>query len=334
MNIVAASESTFPSLWHALWVADLWQSPFATPIQSEYSCEYAAPATFTDYSFVVEESGTPLAGLMVAQRHGEEVSEAFSAFGRPMMFLEAAGMEAGVRRRAYRKLSEQLSNLLESHAGAVVHYRDFLVDGTLSFVGRHLLELGAKATPHFTQVLDLTRSEEVLRRHIRQSYRSLINWGKQHLNPLVIDAQTVQPEHIEEFRQLHVQEAGRETRSRRTWELQYEMVRHGEAFLVLGTLDGELVTAAQFLFSEVYCYYGVGASRRDLHDKPLSHAVLWTAVEHAKTLGCRFFEMGEQSYPSQSDPAPSKKLLGISTFKRGFGGKTQVRLDIKGSINV
>jgi lipid II:glycine glycyltransferase (peptidoglycan interpeptide bridge formation enzyme) len=133
---------------------------------------------------------------------------------------------------------------------------------------------------------------------------------------------------MEGFRLLHRQAAGRETRSRKTWDLEYEMVLQGEAFVVLAYLEQALVTAALFLYSPRYCYYGVSASNRDLFDKPLSHIVLWTAILHAKGLGCRFFEMGKQLYPGQGDPLPTQKELNISTFKRGFGGKTQIRLDV------
>ena len=156
----------------------------------------------------------------------------------------------------------------------------------------------------------------------------MINWGKGNLLIQLQDRDSIQKESIERFRQLHIQVSGQETRSQETWDLQYEMVRHGEAFLVLGELKGELVTAALFLLSPSSCFYGVSASNRALFDKPLSHVVLWNAILNAKNWGCSFFEMGKIDYPHQGVPVPNQKELSISTFKRGFGGQSQTQLDV------
>jgi lipid II:glycine glycyltransferase (peptidoglycan interpeptide bridge formation enzyme) len=73
----------------------------------------------------------------------------------------------------------------------------------------------------------------------------------------------------------------------------------------------------------------VSASRRALFGKPISHALVWEALRHAKHLGCRWFETGEQLYPASGPASPTEKQLGISAFKRGFGGSTHVRLKIR-----
>jgi len=207
-------------------------------------------------------------------------------------------------------------------------YQDFLYNGKLAFMGKHLLENRAQAVPYFTQIINLSASETELFRQTRKSYKSLINWGKKNLFLRVIDGEAIVPENIERFRQLHFHAAGRETRPRHTWDLQYEMVCHKEAFIILGELEGELVTAALFPYSAKYCYYGVSASKRELFSQPLSHAVIWNAILYAKQRGCFFFEPGTQYYPKQGNPLPTGKELSISTFKHGFGGQTHVRLNI------
>jgi len=119
----------------------------------------------------------------------------------------------------------------------------------------------------------------------------------------------------------------RETRSIESWCRQFEAIQAEEAFLVLGEFEGEMVTAGYFPYSETNCLYGSSASRRDLFDKPLFHAIMWTAILHAKEIGCRWFEVGEQLYSKQfEEKSPSKKELGISDFKAGFGGETKMYL--------
>jgi len=181
---------------------------------------------------------------------------------------------------------------------------------------------------HFTQVIDLSGSEEELRARVRKSYKSLINWGEKNLSLTLRDQNSARVEDMEAFRLLHIEVAGLETRTPQTWKIQMKMIQENEAFLVLGYWDNALVTAAIFIHSPRYCYYGASASKRELFEKPLTHAVIWKAILHAKEIGCRWFEVGEQLFPAQTNSELSPKEQKISAFKKGFGGSTCIRTDI------
>ena len=57
---------------------------------------------------------------------------------------------------------------------------------------------------------------------------------------------------------------------------------------------------------------------------------MWTAILHAKELGLRWFEVGEQLYINHPiDNKPTKKELGISDFKAGFSGAKRLFLDVR-----
>ena len=224
---------------------------------------------------------------------------------------------------------EKFDKVMEKVNG-FIWYRDFLINNELSKLSRHLLNNGARSTPLFSKTIDLINDKSTRKSSIRKSYKSLINWGNRELQPKVFDAENITWELIDEFRQLHIRESGRETRSEESWRRQLDMVQAGEAFIVLGHLNGELVSSGFFMNSKTNCYYGMSASRRDLFDKPLFHASMWTAILHAKDLGCKWFEVGEQLYPNHpSEKPPTKKELGISEFKAGFGGQTRMFLDLK-----
>jgi hypothetical protein len=331
MKVIEAENRDFLPLWMRLWQNDAFQHPFGTPLNAEYSKIYASGAEFIDRSFIVEEQGEPVLGVQIAllQRTGKLVG--ISAFGRPVLYLESTHCTADVIKRAKKPLKEQLTAIMNEAPGAAILYCDFLAKGELTYLGQCLLDDGASAQPYFTQIINILSSEEELKRDVRKSYKSLINWGTKNLAVRILDQQTITCADMEQFRQLHIQEAGRETRSARTWEIQYEQVRNGEAFVVLGELSGELVTAALFLHSDRYCYYGVSASVRALFDKPLSHCIIWTAILQAKRIGCSVLELGEQLFQAQG--RPSAKELGISVFKRGFGGETALRLTIVREFN-
>ena len=108
------------------------------------------------------------------------------------------------------------------------------------------------------------------------------------------------------------------------------MVKAKKAFVIIGHLEGEVVSAGFFMISPTNCYYGSSASRRDMFDKPLFHSLMWTAILYAKKIGCRWFEVGEQVFPNHPvEKPPTKKEQGISDFKAGFGSQTRMFLDLR-----
>jgi len=157
----------------------------------------------------------------------------------------------------------------------------------------------------------------------------LINNGLKDLDPCIVTKKNVTWEYLLQFRKLHVHVSGRETRSLESWRRQFESVQNDEAFIIFGELDGEIITAGYFSYSNANCIYGSSASRRDLFHKPLFHAIMWTAILHAKKNGCLWFEVGEQYFQNHPiDKPPTKKEIGISDFKAGFGGDTKIYLDV------
>ena len=327
MKLVRAIDPAFPELWKRLYADDALQYPLLTPLDVEYSKECAGDSKFEDASFITEENGTPLMGVRVAVREFPDGRKEISGFGRPISYLEGKFPDAPQRDGAAGLVREELQSILTAHQNAPVLHVE--LRPTLSPVGRLLLDVGGNATARFTQVINLSAPEAQLRSQIRKSYKSLLNWGTKNLQLRILDHRSVTEAAMEEFRQLHIEVAGRETRSKQSWDWQLTMIRQQEAFLVLGNLDGALVTAALFVHSPGYCYYGVSASKRELFEKPLGHIVLWTAILEAKKIGCRLFELGDQLFPNQGEPPPTPKELNISGFKKGFGGDTVVRLEIR-----
>lgn len=170
-----------------------------------------------------------------------------------------------------------------------------------------------------TRLIDLKHDESELKRSLRKSYHSLINWGLREMDIQIYDQSNISWKIISQFRDLHIQEAGKETRSIRTWEKQFEAIASGAAFCITAILNKELVSAAYFSCSDRHCYYGSSASRRELFDKPISHALIWKAILEAKRLGALVFETGS-TFVETINPSLSIKEKNISYFKQGFGG--------------
>jgi len=225
--------------------------------------------------------------------HGEDcdVIAAFngrsiSGFWRPMV---AVGDE--------RELKLQIVRLYE--ISRHITYMDFLEDGNLSVISRFLLRQGYRARPHYTQIIDI-RDMDLVRRNLRKSYKSLVNKTK-GVNTTI----------FERYYEIHEKVCGAKVRPEKTWDIQQEMVRTGKAFVVAGPGAAVLIYHNNYM-----AYYAGGRSLPGVD----SHAVLLYAIETARNLRCKFFELGEQVFAG--DP----KLVNISKFKRGFGGETKTRL--------
>ena len=300
MNIIEATSPKFSASWAHLCSQCEWRHALYGTINLRFYKAYFS-VEFTDRSIVVI-GNTPLAGLRVTSHVDERGATNFSSFGQPSLYIEhrASGVQA--RRKAYVMIKSYVGEMLSKAGAWQWEHAEHLAGGAISPFGRHLLSLGGVPVVATTQMIDLGKETDTLFSDLSKSFRWSVNWGRKNLALRVIDGSNIQMADVEAFHALHVEAAGRETRSAATWQIQHEMVLGNEAFICAAYLDGRLVTAALFPYSPEHCYYGVSASRRELFEKPLSHVLLWQAICHARSLGCCWFEMGDIQYPYQAPP--------------------------------
>lgn len=173
---------------------------------------------------------------------------------------------------------------------------------------------------------DLSLPESGLRGAMRKSYKSLVNWGLRHMTFTLVDRSRPDQDAFREMRDFHRTVAGRATRSDRTWDLQFEMIQAGEAYALLGRLEGRLAAATYVSHGSRIACYGVGVYDRALMGAgtPVGHASLFRAILHARGLGLREFHLGEVGTTGDG------KLDNIALFKKGFatGIRAEPRVEI------
>ncbi|MGE5538261.1 MAG: hypothetical protein ACM30I_06570 [Gemmatimonas sp.] len=289
--------------------------PFADavsfPLSARYYRAYFAGDYRGDLSFVAHE-GAVVRAVVRAQAVATTVFDNGQG---------ASVWLAGVAAHDVIAALDQAARALGCHT---VKVSDPAHEGRLGDLGRHLLYRRAALRSRFIAVADLDRGDDALRAGLRKSFRSLVNWGTRTLKLQRITAETFDAQAFESFRQFHIKISGRETRSAESWSIQAEMIRARRAELLLSYLDGHgLVGGSLLLDTGAITTYGVGVYERELFDKPLSHAPLFMAMQHARERGQRVFVLGDVP------PAGTvtDKEFSIGQFKAGFTDTTLAALD-------
>lgn len=143
----------------------------------------------------------------------------------------------------------------------------------------------------------------------------------ENVNTFILDYSNANYELHEDYRKLHHKCSGKVTRSKETFDAQYEILKHGQAILVGIKYKENNIGFAYFNFFGDVAIYASGADNPDYGHLPIYHLMVYKAMEFFKKKGLKYIFMGQPVSPSvQYDYYPDEKQLNIGTFKRGFGG--------------
>ena len=126
------------------------------------------------------------------------------------------------------------------------------------------------------------------------------------------------------FKDLHFIDAGRKTRSDRTWEIQFELISEGLAVVFLLEKDKKIVSGAYFTNNNKTAYYGVSASDPNSKKKfPMTHIIIDNAIKYFKKKNLSKIILG--NYETNKN---NKKEYNISLFKCGFSDIKEYQINI------
>jgi Acetyltransferase (GNAT) domain len=310
LSVVSAAEvgPTFED-----WQNDSSFLPIAAhPVTGGFGRSYyreLAGDGYVDRRFAVIESDTPVL-IVLCGFSGASLGY----FGMPVRVFPRSGMPpesiGSATATAFRKIDEiALADNLTS-----ANVADFDSGTRLSAIGKQCLNRGAAATVHIGGTCDLRNDETTLRRGLRKSYRSLINWGERNLKMEFVNRENADYSLFRQYQDLHKAVAGRSTRSQKSWDIMFEWIAGGRGELVLGYLKSEeLVAGTLVVDGAEIASYASGAYDRDRFDMPISHWPLWLAIKRSAERGRATFDLGELPVA-----AADRKEADIGFFKRGF----------------
>jgi hypothetical protein len=342
MSLVLIGDLSDPR-WTQLWSRDALQHAQYTPSALEvgarhYTRAYYLPeeadvsqsrrcaTDFIPHHALVLGADGPVAGVALTVEILEGRTR-LSAYGRPIYLVEDRSAPGRIRKQAAELIFRHLEAVRAEYCAERWHARDTLLDGIPSPLTELTLRNGGISRHQLVRMVDLEPDEEVLRSDLRKTYRNILKRPPLGLRLNVLTAGEITHHDLDQFSKLEVEYHGQAVVEDEVWDAILKSARNGEAFLVTADLDGHVVSMGYFAASLRHAAYVAGVNNQARIGAGLSHHVIWHAIRHARSLGCKHFELGELIFPGDH-PTLEEKILGISRFKAGFGSRAVCRLDI------
>ena len=293
--------------------AEAFQERNAHPVYGDFATVYY-PIVFgeslEDCSFLVTDGGAPALFVQCSRREG-----VLSHYGFPVRFHFGAGLEAADALRCARLALGHMDETAAAKGIREARISGGPADGLLSPVDRACLDRAGRPELRMRAEADLSRPEEALRRDVRDSYRSLINWGRRNLRLVYVNAEDPDRSLIDDYADFHARTAGRTVHGDATWAALFEHIAAGAGEATMGYLDGgELVASSMVVDGDLTALYFSAVYDRDRFDKPMAHWPLFDAMVRAKARGRRYFDLGEFFARGTA----GEKEYNIGFFKKGF----------------
>jgi hypothetical protein len=288
----------------------------------EYTASMPLSGSSENLSFAVTD-GNRLLGLvpLIKERHGNRTHFAYGGWNTPFpAFLDSMG---DAERKAVEKFVFETARTVSDVDYAcfyVCGLNEEVLDGSLRVnpIPKH----GFHDTTISTYILNLqNEDEEALYRGFRKGCKSDIKTAQKHgFNAVIVDGDNYEPQFFDNYRSIHREAAGRQTRSDESWEKQRSWLKAGKSVLALLEKDGTHVSAAFInTYKEKAYYQSAGTLPSFEGERGAGHLVHWEIIRYLKRKGYKWYETGNNHHPNVSQEVADGKLLGISRFKAGFG---------------
>jgi hypothetical protein len=265
-------------------------------------------------SFAVTEGDKPLAIVQCTSGDDE-----FDYFGAPVRVVFRDGLSKDKIDRVASAAFVRIDALAGFGRHRRVAVRDDSNLNNLSPLGKQCLNRRAAAALRLTGLCRLDQGEVGIRRSLRKSFRSLVNWGQRNLRLVSIDAKNPDCALFKAYQDFHTVVARRITRPQASWRAMFNWIAQGGGELILGYLGDELVAGTMVVDSAVHSYYASGVYDRNRFNQPLAHWPLFNVMLHSMSRGKQMFVLGDLPLPG----AASDKEIAIGYFKRGFATDIQ-----------
>lgn len=263
-----------------------------------------------DRAFIVTDGAQPALLVECSDRDG-----VLSHFGFPIRFVFDAALTPKAQRKCLNAAFEYIGRIAEEHGIGKAVISGGAAEENLSFMDQACLDRAGRPGLRIRAEADLHGSEDDLKRGLRDSYKSLINWGRRNIRLDYANAENPDTEFLAALSDFHARTAGRVVHGEETWNAMFSTIANGHGEISLGYLEsGELVAGTLIIDEGPTALYCLAVYDRERFEKPMGHWPLFDAMLRAKNRGMHRFDFGEvHPHGTVSD-----KEYNIGFFKKGF----------------
>ena len=281
----------------------------------KYNLEYLK-SEIVDLSICLYHNENPIIIVFVYLIDGE-----LNYFKQPIKIVHDSEYDNELLDHGYKLILNKFDEFIKLYNPSVIYF-----DENHYFLKRYLRDI-SKIENQYISYIDLKNSILGLKRKTRTSFKQYLNWGEKNLTILYVESDSeINKKLFEEFRLFHIKVSGKETRSLKSWLIQYESIILGEAYLVLSFYNDKMVGGSFILHGTSCAFYGVGVYDRELMKEkiPIAHFTLMNAIYKAKDIGLSIFELGQLDFENNDE-----KIGTISMFKSGFSNTIRIKNNFK-----
>lgn len=280
------------------------------------------PASHLDHSFVVADESGPVAAVPCTVQDGE-----ISMLGLPIPIAFRRDVDSAAAAKATTAAFERMDAIGAADGAAVARLRGG-EGANLGPIDNACIARLAKPETKMYAVVDLAGGEDAIRRGVRDSYRSLVNWGRKQMAMIYVNRDQPDRSRFEAYPAFHTRIAGPGARGREYWETVWAEIVGGGAELSLGSMaDGTLIAGTLTTYAGTgaggQAYYASGTYDRERFDKPIAHWPVFDAMVRAAARGIARYDLGEVFPRGAADD----KEVQIGFFKKGFTDTVVLRLE-------
>jgi hypothetical protein len=172
----------------------------------------------------------------------------------------------------------------------------------------------------FSQIIDLSKSEEELFRGFSKGNRAAAKAGEKLFETAVYSKANMADHAFDAYIQMHKKAAKRLTRPQVTFEMMRQWCATGKAALFCALRGGAYAGFGLVLMYKNGAYYASACNDPEHRTLPVGNTLQWVIIRWLKAKGFRWYEVGDPCWYVAPHILPSEKLKNIGIFKRGFGG--------------
>jgi hypothetical protein len=173
-----------------------------------------------------------------------------------------------------------------------------------------------------TQVIDISLKKENLLQSFSESSIRNINKAEDLLAVEFYDSENISRGKYDMFKTFYFRIAGKITRPNECLEVLYRLILKGVVFLAFALYNNSLVGVQMVIHYKSGAYYLLSAVEKEFNYCSIGHFMQWNVMKYLRDKDIDYYEIGIQQYGNTLYDFPDEKDIGISEFKRRFGGVT------------